>query len=254
MFMGTTITPFGEPFNTTQGIHHAVKTGCNIEMDIKELRQRRLAALIKDRFGDNAAAFARAIDRSSSQVNDMLSGRKSFGEKVARYIENKLNLTDGWFDAEDLQVHSIKSLFSNAKPVRPLGYTIPLISWVSAGLFCEAIDLFQPGVAEDWLPCSKKYGPHAYALRVDGDSMVSPYPGMRSYPPGYIIFVDPDRPVENGSRVIAKIHDSNEATFKVYAEDGGKRWLKPLNPQYPTIELVDGMILCGVVVGGTWEE
>jgi SOS-response transcriptional repressor LexA len=84
--------------------------------------------------------------------------------------------------------------------------------------------------------------------------MVSPYPGTRSYPPGFIIYVDPDRAVTNGCRVIAKLPESNEATFKIYSEDGGKRFLKPLNPQYPIIEMTDGMIVCGVVVGGMWEE
>lgn len=133
-------------------------------------------------------------------------------------------------------------------------YSIPLISWVRAGLFCSSPDLLQPGDAEEWLPVSKRYGPHAYALRVVGDSMVSPHAGQKSYLPGQIIHVDPDRVVNNGSKVIARIDGSDEATFKVYVEDGGKKYLKPLNPQYPIIEMDETMHICGVVVGGTWEE
>jgi SOS-response transcriptional repressor LexA len=255
MFMEQNIAPFGEHLNTLRGIHRTVKSRCNDGMDIKDIRTRRLTALIKDQYANNVSSFARAIDRSPSQINDTLAGRKSFGEKFARYIEEKLSLEDGLLDrppqtAEEM----LKGFFSNARPVRPLSHTIPLISWVRAGQFCEVIDQFQPGDAEDWLPCSKKYGKHAYALRVEGDSMVSPYPGTRSYPPGFIIFVDPDRDITNGCRVIAKLPDSNEATFKVYSEDGGQRFLKPLNPQYPIIEMTESMILCGVVVGGTWEE
>lgn len=142
----------------------------------------------------------------------------------------------------------------NTSPVPLYESLIPLISWVQAGAFCSAIDLFHPGDAEVLLPCPKKLGPHAYALRVEGDLMVSPYPGMRSYPPGTIIYVDPDREVINGSRVIAKIPDEETATFKVYVEEGAKRWLKPLNPQYPLVEMTEGMQLCGVVSGGSWDE
>jgi SOS-response transcriptional repressor LexA len=255
MFMEQNITPFGECFNTIEGIHRKVKKRCNEVMDIKDVRVKKLAELIRNRYDNNAASFARAVDRSSSQVNDTLAGRKSFGEKFARHIEQKLNLPERWMDQSVLSGEDLRGpMLANARIISPIGHTIPLISWVKAGLFCEAVDLFEPGAAEEWLPAPKKYGPHAYALRIEGDSMVSPFPHARSYPPGYIIFVDPDRAVVNGSRVIAKLPDTNEATFKIYSEDGGKRFLKPINPQYPIIEMTEGMILCGVVVGGMWEE
>lgn len=125
---------------------------------------------------------------------------------------------------------------------------IPVISWVQAGTFCSAVDMFEPGDAEEWLPAQSRMGKHAYALRVVGDSMVAPH-GRASYWPGMTIYVDPDEPVINGSHVIAKIPDTAEATFKVFREDGGKRLLVPLNPQYPTIEMTPDMTICGVVVG-----
>lgn len=131
---------------------------------------------------------------------------------------------------------------------------IPLISWVQAGFFCAAPDLLAPGDAEKWLPSHKNHGSHTYALRVQGSSMVSPYPGQRSYPEGTIIYVDPDRAITNGCRVVVRIHDSEEATFKEYVEDAGKRYLRPLNPQFPTIEMTKEMQICGVVVLATMEE
>ena len=126
---------------------------------------------------------------------------------------------------------------------------IPLISWVQAGTFCQIVDLFEPGDAEEWLPSIHGYGPHAYALRVDGDSMVNPNPLGKTYPPGCVVFVDPDVAVTNGARVIAKIPGSQEATFKVFVEDAGRRYLRPLNPAYPTIDMTEEMLICGVVVG-----
>ncbi|WP_444934954.1 LexA family protein [Microbulbifer sp. JTAC008] len=125
---------------------------------------------------------------------------------------------------------------------------IPLISWVQAGAFCEALDLLEPGEAEAWLPCPATHSDRAYALRVYGDSMTSPYPGQRSYPEGTIIFVDPDKPLTNGCRVIAKLND--EVTFKTYAEDMGRTFLRPINPSYPSMDITGmDVSFCGVILG-----
>jgi SOS-response transcriptional repressor LexA len=131
---------------------------------------------------------------------------------------------------------------------------VPLIGWTAAGGWCEAVDPYQPGDAERWLNCPVSHGPHTYALKVKGDSMTSPYPWQKTYPEGTIIFVDPDRTVTNGCRVIAKLPDCNNVTFKEYREDGGKFFLKPINPQYPTQEIVPGTKICGVVIGKFEDE
>jgi len=126
---------------------------------------------------------------------------------------------------------------------------VPLISWVSAGIWCEAIDSYAVGDAEEWMHCPEKHSDNTYALRVRGDSMTNPIPSQPSYPEGCIIYVDPKVQVHNGCRVIAKLPGINEATFKEYREDGGKRYLKPLNPQYPMVEIFDNTLLCGVIIG-----
>ena len=126
---------------------------------------------------------------------------------------------------------------------------VPLISWVQAGAWQEAIELYPPGDAEEKLPCPIAHSRNTYALKVKGDSMTAPYSSQHSYTEGTIIFVDPDRTLTNGCRVIAKLPNSNEVTFKEYREDGGRRYLKPLNPQYQIQEINDDTILCGVVIG-----
>ncbi len=71
----------------------------------------------------------------------------------------------------------------------------------------------------------------------------------RSFRDGDIIFVDPSKDAENGSLVIAKLVDSQEATFKQLVMEGSRRFLKPLNPAWPEpiIELGPDAIICGVV-------
>ena len=128
-------------------------------------------------------------------------------------------------------------------------HRVPLISWVAAGAWSEAIDLYEVGDAEVWMPCPDPIGPRGFALRVEGDSMTSPYPGSESYPHGTFIYVDPDVAHKSGDPVIAKLPSSNSATFKVFIEDAGKFYLKPLNPQHPMIPITEETHIVAVLVG-----
>jgi SOS-response transcriptional repressor LexA len=125
---------------------------------------------------------------------------------------------------------------------------VPLISWVQAGSWCEAICNIEVYDADSWLSCPVPISDHGYALKVQGDSMTNPGPG-RSYPAGCIIFVDPEAETKTGDRVIARVPRTNEATFKILVEDAGRQFLRPINPQYPIIDITEETHLCGKVVG-----
>lgn len=117
---------------------------------------------------------------------------------------------------------------------------VPLISWVTAGLLGDVADNFHPGEADEWIDIyDMRPGPSSFALRVTGDSMTNPVPGDISFPDGSIIVVNPDQAVGAGSYVVAKDVSTQKATFKKLVSDGGRWYLKPLNPAYPTIEIED---------------
>lgn len=117
---------------------------------------------------------------------------------------------------------------------------VPLISWVRAGLWGAVEDHFHPGDADEWAEAyDTRPGDNAFALRVTGDSMTNPIPGDRSFPEGTIIIVDPGRSAGPGDFVIAKDVATQKATFKRLVSDGGRWFLKPLNPSYPTVEIDD---------------
>lgn len=127
---------------------------------------------------------------------------------------------------------------------------VPLISSVQAGNWSEILDNFQPGDAEDWLPCPVRHGPNTFCLHVEGQSMSNP--GMRpTYEPGDIIFVDPGRSAQPGDRVVVRLEDQRQATFKQYLEEDGRKFLRALNPDWkPKIIEIDGeATICGVVIG-----
>ncbi len=127
---------------------------------------------------------------------------------------------------------------------------IPLISWVQAGGWTEAVDIYEPGYAERWLPFLKTNGDRTFALRVVGDSMTARF--GKTYPEGCIIFVDPEnRTPENGDRIIAKLQGTHEVTFKVFTKDAGRCWLRPLNDSHPPI--YEEFSVVGKVIG-KWED
>ncbi|MEX1669117.1 helix-turn-helix domain-containing protein [Zhongshania guokunii] len=124
---------------------------------------------------------------------------------------------------------------------------VPVISWVQAGQWHEADDPFQPGYAEELIPCPKPHSLQTYALRVQGDSMTAPI--GRSYPEGAIIYVDPELRggAIVGDRVIAKLKNEDRVTFKQLARDGDKMYLKALNPNHPPI--FDEFRILGKIIG-----
>lgn len=69
-----------------------------VGMDLKQIRLLNLDRYLKHECGGNAAELARRIKRSPSQVNDLFAGRKSFGEKLARAIENEIGAVSGCLD------------------------------------------------------------------------------------------------------------------------------------------------------------
>lgn len=125
-------------------------------------------------------------------------------------------------------------------------YSYPVVSWVAAGAWTEAVQPFPDGFSDRYDVSDYKAKGAAFWLEVKGDSMTST--SAPSIPEGSQILVDTEVDVRPGKLVIAKLADSNEATFKKLVEDGGVRYLKPLNPAYPTVQCSDDCKIIGVVV------
>ncbi|MGE8190121.1 LexA family protein [Pseudomonas sp. NPDC086278] len=89
----------------------------------------------------------------------------------------------------------------------------------------------------------------AFWLVVVGDAMTAPT-GV-SIAEGMMILVDPAIVPEPGKLVIAQWSDCAEATFRKLIEEGGQRYLIPLNPTYPKALFTEECRILGVVVQAT---
>ncbi|WLI10643.1 MULTISPECIES: LexA family transcriptional regulator [Pseudomonas] len=89
----------------------------------------------------------------------------------------------------------------------------------------------------------------AFWLVVVGDAMTAPT-GV-SIAADMLILVDPAIVPEPGKLVIAQWPGSAEAVFRKLIEEGGQRYLVPLNPTYPKALYTEECRIIGVVVQAT---
>ncbi|HEX4328172.1 MAG TPA: LexA family transcriptional regulator [Burkholderiales bacterium] len=195
-----------------------------------------LGSRVKQRrteLGLSQAELSALLKHGISQVGiSNLESRDSASSRFSAELAVALQVNRNWLE----KGRGPKGVDANveAGPAVQEG-RVPLISWVRAGDWTPAADPYSPGDAGEWLDSPVRASRDIYALRVRGDSMYNPS-GPKSYPDGCIIFIDPNRrSPHNGERIIAKIDGNDEVTFKVYTEDAGRVFLKPLNQQFPPI-------------------
>jgi hypothetical protein len=69
---------------------------------MRDTRRRRLTEIVRTRFGGVESALAERVGRQPTYIHDLLhSDRKSFGEKIARMLEDELALPRGHLDQPD---------------------------------------------------------------------------------------------------------------------------------------------------------
>ena len=131
---------------------------------------------------------------------------------------------------------------SNTSPGVDARAEVPLVSEVEAGRY-TVIDNFRPTGRFETVPVTVPVKRHTYALRVNGDSMLSA--SGDSFPDGSIVIVEPEIQAVPGDYVIA-LTESQQTTFKQLVRDGGELFLKPLNTRYP-IKPLGNSVVVGVV-------
>ena len=93
-------------------------------------------------------------------------------------------------------------------------------------------------------------GTDAYWVPVRGDMMVSPQ--GTSFPEGMLILVSSTIEPRDGQYVVSR--KGTNTTFRQLREDAGMRFLRALNPSYPSVDLADGWEIVGTVVSARYPE
>ena len=203
---------------------------------IDRIRLQNLGRLIAEE--GSLSALARRAGVSVANLSHVRAGTpypsgtpRRMGDRLAAKLERAMDKPPGWMNEPRPR---------DTAPLPP-GSGCPVLSWVQAGSWTEMREL--PADAAR-LHCPVPCGPNSFVLKVAGESMAP------RFPHGDYIFVDPDRPAENGGFVVVRRPGGGDATFKQLLEEDGRRFLKAANPNWPEpiVEVEPGASVCGVVV------
>lgn len=107
---------------------------------VQEKRRQALTALWQSRFEENTSALARAAGRKQPFMSELLKGKRSFGEKLARDLETALDLADSYFDHQATPA-ATASAPAARKPKRK----------TTADVICEKVYKLDPSVQQHLL-------------------------------------------------------------------------------------------------------
>lgn len=197
-----------------------------------------------------ARVLSKQFDISDKGAGKWLKGESIPETSKLPLLAGFLGVSIEWLMSGSVETNpaSFDNNVDLSKKILLEGRPIPVISWVAAGSF-EPIDTVLAGAdIDEWLPPNKDCGPNGYGLIVTGISM-SP-----KFEIDDRIYVNPDIQAFDlitGDLVIVSCLADSEATFKRLIIEGGKRYLKPLNPEWPDqiIKLTEDCRLVGKVVG-----
>lgn len=144
----------------------------------------------------------------------------------------------GFITREEGQARSIRILNLGFKALGK-EKLVPMVGHSAAGSYVESFAM----TFEKWIPLPKmiendevkKSEDDVFVIQVHGDSMVNA--GIQD---GDMLLIKKSKEYKSGDIVLARTDDGT--TVKRFIADGGKRYLKPENPEYPNITIIPGEV------------
>ena len=168
-----------------------------------------------------------------SQLESGTINSSSFLPAIARF----LNVDVHWLQAGHGDMHPAQQNQENDYGFNPPKDTeffnvpdkgMPVISWVQAGDYTPVASSDLTNVIE-WLPYDPRAGKNGFALVVKGVSMEP------EFKPDDRIYVNPTFQIDElntGALVVMACDGDSEATFKELVVEGGRMYLRALNPDW----------------------
>lgn len=205
--------------------------------------QARIRAL-----GLSQSALAREVGMKPQGIQSICAGEVERPRKL-REIARALKTTEDYLlgESDDPSLPGQIGGMISSDGHSVVSRVFPVIDLVRAGKYTEISDVYPEGDGAEGVTVYKAgdIGPRAFAVEVEGESMVvnPPVAGEVSYKSGDFIVCDPDAAYKPGDLVIAKRDTDEQATFKKYRPvgpdaDGNEIIdLVPLNQDWPKIRI-----------------
>ncbi|RLV61752.1 LexA family transcriptional regulator [Parashewanella curva] len=190
--------------------------------------------------GMSQGRLARKVGIRQQSVYQLCSG-KTLASKYTPHLAKALGIKVQWL------VHGEGDMYDeNVSSDLVAPKEIPVINWKQAARWPELVDTFSLTDTDEWMRVSKPAFNDCFVLRVSGDSMDgnSPKPSIQE---GTLIIVQPCSEASSGQMVIAVLPNHERAIFRQYVTEADQGYLKPLNTQYPIIEINNECKIIGIV-------
>jgi repressor LexA len=178
------------------------------------------------------------LDRMPADVRQKFESYEAENQRWRKLVQDlKSKNNSGKID--ELLAESNLKIDDNAA-TKP-GRLIPVINRVAAGYPVDFDDLEYPaGFADDYVRCPDIDDPHAFAVRVVGDSMEP------KFFEGDIVIFSPAAEVRSGDDCFVRFSLPHETTFKrVFFEADNKIRLQPRNENYAPL-IMEGTRINGI--------
>ncbi|WLE58368.1 helix-turn-helix domain-containing protein [Burkholderia plantarii] len=148
--------------------------------------------------------------------------------------------------AEDVKTSPEPASAATPSEARPREF--PVISWAHAADWAADGDWRQDEPDDIWLAAPVDTSESSFYLRILSESMFDPR-DAKSFGVGDLVLVDAVREPRNGSFVVVKLEESDEAVLRQLVFEGSKQFLKLLNPAWPdrVSPMHPDVLICGVV-------
>lgn len=187
--------------------------------------------------------LAEHLGITKGAVSHWLNGRREPSlEEIAEILQylgkKKFSVGAGGFIIIDGDVDNTSSYGVRAK--------YPVISHTMAVSWNNVTQVQPQHLINQWIESEANIKDIGFWLQISGDSMAAPA-GL-SIAEGTFVLFDTGRIPVNGSLVIARPSESAEVTFKKLVIDGGIKYLKGLNPQWPLLPIDENCLIIGVAI------
>lgn len=212
---------------------------------IPELRHANLRRIMEAK-SINPAELARMLNRAPGQVGQFAgpTKHKGIGDDLAREIEEALGIAPYELDSPRLFLPAKDLGDGTSAEASFQSYTerkLPVVGVTAAGHAMEIVDLYQPGVAEEWIDVPGKRTPGAFVLRLSGFSM------QPKFWSDDMVVIEPALDWAPGDFVFAKRPTTGDGTFKKLVEEDGRLFLFALNEEFSPryLEVTEDWVIVG---------
>ncbi|ECA4811383.1 LexA family transcriptional regulator [Salmonella enterica subsp. enterica serovar Rubislaw] len=207
----------------------------------------------KKELGLSQESIALELGVSQSAINQLFGGINALNVSTAAQLAKILKVKIGDFSPDLARsIADMAQMIEEPQVTAPV-FEYPLFSSVQAGAFTANDYAYTERDAIKWIATTTKASDKAFWLEVKGHSMTAPQGGRPSFPEGMIILIDPEEKVEPDDFCVARM-GGDEFTFKQLIMDGGEKYLRPLNPQYPLLTVNESCQTVGKVIKSQWPD